>query len=69
MGAYAVPSNQPFIAKGELKTKRKPGRLEECTKFFEGTKICLDNTTGKFVVIRGEEVVGVFKEEDEEDVE
>ncbi|MCM1507015.1 MAG: hypothetical protein NC177_07775 [Ruminococcus flavefaciens] len=67
MGAYAVPSNQPFVAKGEIKRKRKPGRLEELTEFLKGTDIHFDSATGNAVLMRGDEVVGVFKDEDDGD--
>ncbi|MDE6833046.1 MAG: hypothetical protein K2J39_02175 [Ruminococcus sp.] len=68
MGAYAVPSNQPFIAKGELKTKRKPGRLEEMTALLANTHI-EKNEKGEFVLMRGDKLVGVFKDEEEENAE
>ncbi len=67
MGAYAVPSNQPFIAKGKLKTKRKRGRIDELMKLMNETDINFDSVTGNAVVMRGDEVVGVFKDEDEDE--
>ena len=65
MGAYAVPSNQPFVAKKPIRTKRKPGVLEEKMKFFNGTQISLDEKTGELVLKRDNKVIGVFTEEDE----
>lgn len=65
MGAYAVPSKQPFTAKGPIKTKRKRGRIDDLMEFFEGTHIEEDTTTGEIRLMRGDELVGVFTEDDE----
>ena len=65
MGAYAVPSKQPFIAKGPIKTKRKRGRIDDLMEFFEGTRIEEDTATGEIRLMRGDELVGVFTEDDE----
>lgn len=65
MGAYAIPSKQPFIAKGPIKTKRKHGRIDDLMEFFEGTRIEEDTATGEIRLMRGDELVGVFTEDDE----
>lgn len=65
MGAYAVPSKQPFIAKGPIKTKRKRGRIDDLMEFLEGTRIEEDTETGEIKLMRGDELVGVFTEDDE----
>lgn len=64
MGAYAVPSKQPFIAKEPIKTKRKRGRIDDLMEFFEGTRIEEDTATGEIRLMRGDELVGVFTEDD-----
>lgn len=64
MGAYAVPSKQPFIAKGPIKTKRKRGQIDDLMEFIEGTHIEEDTTTGEIRLMRGDELVGVFTEDD-----
>lgn len=65
MGAYAVPSKQPFIAKKPIVTKRKRGRIDDLMEFFDGTRIEEDTTTGEIRLMRGDELVGVFTEDDE----
>jgi hypothetical protein len=65
MGAYAVPSNQPFIVKGPLKTKRERGRLEEMMDFFKDTSLSTDEETGELLLMRGNEIVGKFVDEEE----
>lgn len=66
MGAYATYSNQPFIARKPLKTKRQRGRLEEMMEFFKNTSLSTDENTGELRLMRGNEVVGIFVDEDEE---
>lgn len=63
MGAYAVPSKQPFITSKPLKTKRKRGRIEEIMKLMDGAHFEIDAETGEHRLMRGDEVIGVFKED------
>ena len=64
MGAYAVPSRQPFIARKPIKTKRKRGNIDALMEFFEGTNIT-ENEAGEIVLMRGDEVLGVFTEDED----
>lgn len=66
MGAYAVPSNQPFIAKGPLKRKRERGFLDETMELIKGAHIEIDENTGEHRLMRGNEVIGKFIDEEEE---
>ena len=68
MGVYAVPSKQPFIAKNPVKTKRKRGRIDDLMEFFEGTNI-VENDSGEIMLMRGNELVGVFTEDEDENGE
>ena len=69
MGAYAVPSNQPFIAKGTLKTKRKrTSHREQIENLFEhlvGAETKIDEKTKDIIFIRDGKVIAVFKDDDE----
>ena len=62
MGAYAVYSDKPFIAKGEIKTKRKRERLMELVR---GAYLETNKATGDIKLMRDDKTLGVFKDEDE----
>lgn len=66
MGAYAVPSKQPFIAKGPIKTKRKRGQIDDLMELVKGSHLETDEITGELKLMRNGETLGVFKDEDEE---
>lgn len=48
---YAMPSNKLFIAKGEIKTKRKPGRIDETARLLREGKLVIDVINGEVVII------------------
>lgn len=66
MGAYAVPSKQPFIAKGPIKTKRKRGRIDDLMEMVKNSYLEKDEETGNLKLMRDGETLGVFTEDDEE---
>lgn len=67
MGAYAVPSNQPFITKKPLKTKRKRGRIDELMELISDAHLETDKETGNMQLIKNGVVIGTFKDDEAED--
>ena len=49
-----------------MKTKRERGRLEEMMDFFKDTSLSTDEETGELLLMRGNEIVGKFVDEEEE---
>ena len=70
MGAYAVPSNQPFIAKKPLKTKRKrtayQAEMENLLEFLKGAKMEVDKETNDIRYIRDGKIIAEFKDDENE---
>ena len=70
MGAYAVPSKQPFVARKPLQTKRKrTSHQEELDSLFElisGAEMEIDKETNDIRYIRDGKVVAVFRDDDNE---
>lgn len=70
MGAYAVPSNQPFIAKKPLKTKRKrtayQTEMENLLTLLSGAEMEVDEKTHDIRYIRDGKIVAVFKDDENE---
>ena len=67
MGAYAVYSDKPFRTNGKINTKRKRGRIDDLMEFITGTHLEFDQNTGEHRLMRGDEIVGVFVEDDTEE--
>ena len=66
MGAYAVPSNQPFIAKKPLKTKRARGQIDVLMELVSNAHLETNTETGEMQLVKNGVVVGTFKEEETE---
>lgn len=54
MGAYAIYSDKPFIAKGKIKTKRKRGRIDELMELVKDSHIEIDEKNQTFEIIKNE---------------
>lgn len=67
MGAYAVPSNQPFIAKNPLKRKRNKGRIDMLMELVSDAHLETNTDTGEMQLIKNGVVVGTFRDEDTEE--
>lgn len=63
MGAYAEPSNQPFMTDKPLKTKRKRGRIDDLMELMNGKRIDIDPKTNKLVLMQEDKVIAVFDED------
>lgn len=70
MGAYAVPSNQPFRTSKPLKMKRKrtthQAELDSLLELISGAEMEIDKETNDIRYIRDGKVVAVFKDDDNE---
>lgn len=70
MGAYAVPSNQPFVTKKPLKTKRQRTayqiEMENLLELLKGAELQIDKETMNIRYVRDGKTVAVFKDEDDE---
>jgi hypothetical protein len=68
MGAYAVPSNQPFIAKQPIKTKRQKTshqkETENLLELLKGAEMKVDSKTKDIIYIRDGKVIAVFKDDE-----
>lgn len=66
MGAYATYSNQPFIARKPLKTKRQRGRIDEIMELISGAHLETNPETGNMQLVRDNTIIGTFTEEETE---
>ncbi|MCM1508496.1 MAG: hypothetical protein NC177_15405 [Ruminococcus flavefaciens] len=66
MGAYAVYSDKPFRTNGEIKKKRKRGRIDDLMEMVKGAYLETDKTTGDVKLMRDGETLGVFRDEEDE---
>ncbi|MBR0483241.1 MAG: hypothetical protein IJJ69_00500 [Oscillospiraceae bacterium] len=71
MGAFAIPSNKPFIARKPLKTKRKrtayQAELENLLALLKDAEMEIDKETNDIRYVRNGEVVAVFKDDENEE--
>lgn len=65
MGAYAVYSDKPFRSNGKINMKRKRGRIDDLMELIAGTHLEFDKNTGEHRLMRENELVGVFREDDD----
>lgn len=64
MGAYAVYSDKPFRTNSKIKMKRKRGRIDDLMELINGTHLEYDKNTGEHRLMRENEIIGVFTEDD-----
>lgn len=65
MGAYAVYSDKPFRTNSKIKMKRKRGRIDDLMELITGTHLEFDKNTGEHRLMRDNEIIGVFVEDDD----
>lgn len=67
MGAYAIYSDKPFIAKGKIKTKRKRGRIDELMELVSDARLETNKETGNIQLVKNGVVIGTFRDDETED--
>lgn len=54
MGAYAIYSDKPFRTNGEIKTKRKRGRIDDLMELIKDSHIEIDEKNQTFEIVKDE---------------